>query len=307
MTLTDLVAIPEGEFTMGDDGTEPEERPAHRVAVSRFWIERHPVTNEQFADFVEATAYVTVAERALDPTEFPGAPPSNLQPGSMVFVPTPGPVDLRHLSQWWTWLPGASWRRPEGTGTTWRHRRDHPVVHVAHEDAAAYAAWAGRSLPTEAEWERAARGGHDGRRFAWGDESKPGGRRLAKYWEGQFPWNNCASDGFERTAPVGTYPPDDYGLVDMTGNVWEWTDDWYGAGAAAGCCMPRDPRGADAAASLDPNQPQFPIPRKVVKGGSFLCADEYCQRYRPGARRPQMLDTGMSHIGFRCVVRDDNR
>jgi formylglycine-generating enzyme required for sulfatase activity len=268
-------------------------------------MERHPVTNEQYAAFVDQTGYVTVAERPLDPTAFPGAPVENLRPGSMVFSPTRGPVYLRHLSQWWTWTPGASWRGPDGPGSTWRDRRDHPVVHIAHEDAAAFATWAGRALPTEAEWERAARGGKDGLRFAWGDEPTPDGRRLAKFWEGDFPWYNDPSDGFERTAPVGTYPPTAYGLVDLTGNVWEWVEDWYAQGQAdaGGCCVPRDPRGPAREASFDPRQPQFRVPRKVIKGGSFLCADVYCQRYRPGARRPQMIDTGMSHIGFRCVER----
>jgi sulfatase modifying factor 1 len=304
--LTELVEIAGGAFTMGHDDSYPEERPAHRVEVSPFALERHPVTNELFAAFVDDTDFVTVAERPLDPADYPGAPVENLQPGSMVFTPTPGPVDLRHLSQWWRWVPGASWRRPDGPrGARWEDRADHPVVHVAHEDAAAYAAWAGRALPTEAEWEYAARGGHDdGRRFAWGDEARPDGQRLAKYWEGRFPWRNVPSDGHTRTAPVGTYPPDDHGLLDMTGNVWEWTEDWWGEGAdAGGCCVPRDPRGPDVESSYDPRQPQFRVPRKVIKGGSFLCADEYCQRYRPGARRPQMVDTGMSHIGFRCVVR----
>jgi formylglycine-generating enzyme required for sulfatase activity len=302
--LTPLVDIPAGEFTMGEDDQEPEERPARRVAVSAFSIEVHTVTNEQFAAFVEATGYLTVAERPLDPADFPGAPIENLQPGSMVFVPTAGPVDLRYLSQWWAWAPGASWQAPDGPGTTWLDRADHPVVHVAHEDAAAYAAWAGRRLPTEAEWERAARGGHDGRLFAWaGDTAEVDGRRLAKYWRGDFPWRNTPADGFERTAPVGTYPPNDYGLSDMTGNVWEWTDDWFSDVAdSGGCCVPRDPRGPSMEASFDPRQPQFRVPRKVVKGGSFLCADEYCRRYRPGARRPQMIDTGMSHIGFRCAA-----
>lgn len=305
VALTELVPLSGGEFTMGHDDGYPEEAPARRVAVSAFAVERHPVTNVQFAAFVEDSGYVTVAERPLDPADFPGAPRENLRAGSMVFTPTPGPVDLRHLSQWWRWTPGASWRRPDGPGrTTWEQRRQHPVVHVAYEDALAYAQWAGRTLPTEAQWEYAARGGHDdSRRFAWGSEARPGGRRLAKYWEGAFPWANRASDGYERTAPVGTYPPDDHGLLDMTGNVWEWTDDWYAENTdSGGCCVPRDPRGPGISESYDPLQPQFRIPRKVIKGGSFLCADEYCQRYRPGARRPQMIDTGMSHIGFRCVV-----
>lgn len=319
-TGADLVEIPGGAFVMGDDRFEPEERPARRVAVSPFAIERTPVTNAAFAAFVDATGWVTVAERPLDPADFPGAPAANLQPGSMVFVPTPGPVDLRHLSQWWVWMPGASWRAPDGPGSSWRDRADHPVVHVAHEDAAAYAAWRGRALPTEAEWERAARGGHDGRVFPWGDDARPDGRRLAKFWAGDFPWRNQAADGFPRTAPVGRYPPNDYGLVDMVGNVWEWTEDWYVDGHGdppvdgeplpepSSCCsagdrVPTDPRGPTMDQSYDPGQPQFRIPRKVIKGGSFLCADEYCRRYRPAARRPQMVDTGMSHIGFRCVVR----
>ncbi|MDH4141358.1 MAG: formylglycine-generating enzyme family protein [Chloroflexota bacterium] len=310
-TLAPLAAIPAGRFLMGSDLHQPEEAPAHPVYVDAFSIEIHPVTNEQFSAFVEATGYRTVAERPLDPADFPGAPPQNLVAGSLVFTPTPGPVDLRHISQWWTWTPGASWRHPEGPGSDTSARGRHPVVHVAFEDASAYAAWAGREIPTEAEWERAARGGVDGRAFWWGDEPRPGGRRLAKYWEGRFPWKNDASDGYDRTAPVGTYPPNDFGLLDMTGNVWEWTTDWYVGSHAPGeekaCCVPDNPRGPEMEDSYDPAQPQFRIPRRVIKGGSFLCADEYCQRYRPAARRPQMVDTGMSHIGFRCIVRGDDR
>ena len=305
--LAPLVEIPGGEFVMGSDAYQPEEAPEHRVAIDVFSIEVHPVTNGQYVAFVEATGYRTVAERPLDPADYPGAPAADLAAGSLVFTPTPGPIDLRHLSQWWAWTPGASWHRPEGPRSSIESRDDHPVVHVAFEDAKAYADWAGRELPTEAEWERAARGGVDGRSFAWVDEARPGGRRLAKYFEGSFPWRNSASDGHERTAPVGTYPENDYGLYDMTGNVWEWTTDWYASGynadAEKPCCVPNNPRGPSMKKSYDPAQPQFKIPRRVIKGGSFLCADEYCLRYRPAARRPQMIDTGMSHVGFRCVVR----
>ena len=281
------VAIPGGEFAMGSDEHYPEEAPVHRVRVDPFSIDRHEVTNARFADFVEATGYATVAERPLDPADFPGAPPENLVPGSLVFTPTPGPVDLRHVSQWWTWTPGACWRTPEGPGSSVEERWEHPVVHVAHEDAAAYACWTGARLPTEAEWELAARGGLQQATFTWGDEARPGGRIMANTWDGpDFPWRSTGESGFPRTAPVGSFPPNGFGLYDMAGNVWEWTDDWWGG---------------DRAASLDPAQPQFEVPRKVVKGGSHLCADSYCLRYRPAARRPQMIDTGMSHVGFRCA------
>jgi formylglycine-generating enzyme required for sulfatase activity len=218
---------------------------------------------------------------------------------------TAGPVDLRHLNQWWTWTPGASWRHPEGPRSTLDGRDEHPVVHVAYEDADAYAAWAGLSLPTEAEWELAARGGMEGATFVWGDEPETPGERLANYWHGDFPWR--ADPGYGSTSPVGSYPANAYGLHDMAGNVWEWTTDWYSAehpeDASKPCCVPTNPHGGSEESSLDPSQPQFRIPRKVIKGGSFLCADSYCMRYRPAARRPQMVDTGMSHIGFRCVRR----
>jgi formylglycine-generating enzyme len=290
---------------MGSNAHYPEEAPAHLVAVDGFWIERVPVTNRAFATFVEATGYPTVAERPLDPSDFPGAPAANLVPGSLVFTPTPGPVDLRNLSQWWTWTPGACWRHPEGPRSSLAGRDDHPVVHVNHEDAEAYAAWAGRSLPTEAEWELAARGGLDGATFVWGDEQERPGEAFANYWHGDFPWR--AEPGYGRTTPVGSYRPNGYGLHDMAGNVWEWTGDWYSArhadDADKPCCVPRNPRGGAEDGSLDPAQPQFRVPRRVIKGGSFLCADSYCMRYRPAARRPQSVDTGMSHIGFRCVAR----
>jgi formylglycine-generating enzyme required for sulfatase activity len=266
------------------------------------------VTNAEFAEFVATTGYVTVAERPLDPADYPGAPAENLAPGSMVFTPTPGPVDLRHLSQWWTWTPGASWRHPEGPRSTLDDRGDHPVVHIAHEDAGAYADWRGGALPTEAEWEFAARGGLEGAEFTWGDERRPGGRIMANTWDGpDFPWRTTGDDGWERTSPVGAFPANGYGLHDMAGNVWEWTDDWYTsrhpADADKPCCVPDNPRGGSVDGSFDPSQPQFRIPRKVIKGGSHLCADSYCMRYRPAARRPQMIDTGMSHVGFRVVWR----
>ncbi len=301
---TDMVAVPGGVFTMGSDAHYPEERPARRVEVSGFAMDRTQVTNAAFAAFVDATGYRTVAERPLDPAEFPGAPPENLVPGAMVFRRTRGPVDLRHLNLWWAWTPGASWRHPEGPGSDLAGRADHPVVQVAFEDAAAYAAWAGRDLPTEAEWERAARGGIEGAAFVWGDAPEPPGAALANYWHGDFPWR--PEPGYGTTAPVGSHPPNGFGLADMAGNVWEWTRDWWSEGPAGdgGCCVPRDPRGGDEAGSRDPRQPQFTVPRRVVKGGSFLCADSYCMRYRPAARRPQAIDTGMSHIGFRCVTRE---
>jgi len=296
-----------GEFLMGSEEFEPEEAPVHRVRVDGFWIDSCAVTNRDYQRFVAETDYVTVAERPLDPADFPGAPAENLVPGSLVFTPTPGPVDLRHVSQWWTWTPGACWRHPEGPAGSISDRLDHPVVQIAFEDATAYAEWAGKQLPTEAEWERAARGGVDGLAYAWGDEATPQGRRLAKFFEGDFPWRNAPRDGYPRTVPVKSFPPNPFGLYEITGNTWEWTVDWYverhPADSDETCCIPRNPRVIDPQASLDPGQPQFQIPRKVIKGGSHLCADSYCQRYRPAARRPQMVDTGMSHIGFRCVVR----
>jgi formylglycine-generating enzyme required for sulfatase activity len=296
------VHVPGGSFVMGSDVHYPEEAPARQVEVGEFWIGRTTVTNAQYSEFVAATGYLTVAERPLDPADFPGAPPENLVPGSMVFTGTPGPVDLRHLSQWWTWTPGASWRRPEGPGSSVADRGDHPVVHVAHEDAQQYAAWAGASLPSEAQWERAARGGLEGATYTWGDQPEQPAERLAHFWHGDFPWRSDV--GYGGTSAVGRYPPNGFGLADMAGNVWEWTDDWYVENRFADiapCCAPRDPRGGSADESLDPRQPQFRVPRKVIKGGSFLCADSYCLRYRPAARRPQMIDTGMSHIGFRCA------
>jgi formylglycine-generating enzyme len=298
-----MVRVGGATFRMGSDSHYPEEAPAHRVSVEGFWIDRFQVTNREFGAFVEQTGYVTVAERRLDPNDFPGAPPENLVPGSLVFTMTKGPVDLRHLDQWWTWTPGACWMHPEGPASSTDGRGDHPVVHVAFEDAEAYAAWAGKKLPSEAEWELAARGGLEGRDFVWGNEPEAPGERLANYWHGEFPWR--AAPGYGARAPVGSFPANGLGLFDMAGNVWEWTTDWYASRhppeTDKPCCVPQNPRGPNVEASYDPVQPQFRIPRKVLKGGSYLCADSYCMRYRPAARRPQMIDTGMSHVGIRCV------
>ncbi len=308
MTTRDqMIRIQGGTFRMGSDRHYREEAPVRQVAVDPFWMDPCTVTNAQFAAFVAATGHVTVAERALNAADYPGAKPGLLVPGALVFHMTDGPVDTGFVSNWWSYVPGACWRHPEGPGSDLTGRDDYPVVQVAFEDAAAYAVWAGKELPTEAEWEFAARGGLDGAEFVWGDELNPGGRWMANTWQGPFPWRNFASHGHESTAPVGSYPPNGYGLFDMAGNVWQWTTDWFSAKrpseSVKSCCGPEVPFGGTIEASYDPAQPKVRIPRKVVKGGSFLCAPSYCRRYRPAARHAQMVDTGMSHIGFRCVVR----
>ncbi|HEY1656697.1 MAG TPA: formylglycine-generating enzyme family protein [Candidatus Tumulicola sp.] len=303
----DMIQIAGGEFTMGSLEFYPEERPLRRVAVEPFSIDVNPVTNAEFARFVDATGYVTVAERPIDPAQYPGAIPELCAPGSLVFRATNGPVDLRDWSQWWAWTPGASWRYPLGPDSSIDELASHPVVHVAFEDAHAYADWAGKALPNEAEWEYAARGGLEGKAFTWGDEATPGGRYMANTWQGEFPWQNHLSDGFERTSPVGTFPANGYGLYDMAGNVWEWTTDWFTARPsgepAKPCCGAAAARVPSIDESYDPNQPAVRIPRKVLKGGSHLCAPNYCLRFRPAARSPQMVDTSMSHLGFRCIRR----
>ncbi len=289
-----MVGIAGGTFRMGDDRFYPEEGPVREVEVDPFRIDSHPVTAAEFRRFVRETDYVTLAERELDPGDYPDADPDLLVPGSLVFRRTAGPVDLRDVRNWWAYVPGAHWRRPAGKGSTINGRDLHPVVHVAYEDAAAYARWIGKELPTEAEWEFAARGGLDGAPFAWGDEHFPGGRPVANTWQGEFPWQNEKLDGYEGTSPVGAFPPNGYGLYDMCGNVWEWTSDWF--------AMPDQP--APRACCAPPVAAGERFPRRIIKGGSHLCAPNYCLRYRPAARQGEAVDTSTSHIGFRCITRD---
>src|SRR5262245_34419003 len=305
---SDMLWIAGGTFRMGSDRHYPEESPVHPVAVGGFWIDRTPVTNREFRRFVNATGYVTFAEIRPDPKDYPGARPHMLKAGSLVFKPPRGPVDLRDWSQWWNFKFGANWRRPYGPRSSISGLDDHPVVHIAYRDAEAYAAWAGKDLPTEAEWEFAARGGLDGAEFAWGHELTPGGKHMANTWQGAFPHENTKADGWARTSRVGAFPPNGYGLYDMIGNVWEWTTDFWSsrhpADAPKACCVPHNPRGGAESESYDPCQPQIRIPRKVLKGGSHLCAPNYCRRYRPAARHAEPVDTSTSHVGFRCIIRE---
>jgi formylglycine-generating enzyme len=284
--LTELVALPGGTFRMGSTRFYPEEAPEHTVTVAPFAVERHPVTNAQFAAFVAATGHRTTAELAPDPGQYPGADPADLVAGALVFRPTAGPVDLRDWRQWWHWVPGADWRHPFGPDSSLDGCDDHPVVQVSYTDAAAYARWAGRALPSEAQWEFAARGGSSAA-YAWGEDERPDGRVMANTWQGAFPYR---STGWGGTSPVGAFPPNGFGLLDMIGNVWEWTTTRFTGhhrpGASdSGCC----PVAPDPAVS------------QALKGGSHLCAPEYCRRYRPSARSPQSQDTATTHIGFRCV------
>jgi len=348
----DMLWIPGGSFLMGSNAHYPEEAPVHRVRVEGFWMDRTPVTNAQFLKFVKATGQLTLAERPADPLLYPDALPERLAPASIVFVPPAAPMGLGDPYQWWRYVAGASWRHPEGPGSSIKGREHHPVVHIAHEDALAYATWAGKALPSEAEWERAAWGGLEGVTYAWGSELHPDGQPRANTWQGPFPHHNTCLDGWERTSPVGCFPANGFGLLDMIGNVWEWTDDWWreprrlrpgegqdagtdldtergvgeGAGGCkqsnagqwgregtaehgeAGCCEANRESAAAAEQerrrrSIDPASQHGGIPRKVVKGGSFLCAPNYCQRYRPAARLAQGIDTSTCHMGFRCVVR----
>lgn len=305
-SIAGMIHLPGGAFSMGSTRFYPEEAPVRRVRVDPFWIDTTPVTNAQFEAFVTATGHVTFAEIAPDPRDYPGMPPALAQPGSAVFEMSAGPVDA-DAPDWWDFRIGANWRSPLGPGSTTAGIEDHPVVHIAYADAEAFAVWAGKSLPTEAEWEYAARGGLEDADYAWGDELAPEGAMLANYWQGRFPFANTLADGFLRTSPVLGFPPNGYGLRDMIGNVWEWTADWFAQPAPsrtsdASCCIPANPRGGSLDDSID-KQGASPIPRKVMKGGSHLCAESYCQRYRPAARYAQPIDTTTSHVGFRCVRR----
>jgi formylglycine-generating enzyme required for sulfatase activity len=277
-----LIWIAGGRFMMGSDRHYPDESPAHAVSVDGFWIERHPVTNEQFSRFVYETRYVTFAERIPNAEDYPNAKPELLFAGSVVFRKPKTRVDLGNCYGWWTFVRGANWRHPDGPRSTLKgSKAKHPVVHAAYEDAVAYAAWAGKELPTEAEWEFAARGGLDGAEFAWGDELMPGGRAMANFWQGDFPYSNLVIDGYEGTSPVSAFPPNGYGLLDMIGNTWEWTSDWYNAHhkAESSCCSgAHNVGGGDRERSYDPQMPDVKIPRKVIKGGSHLCAPNYCRR-----------------------------
>ncbi len=305
-----MVWIPGGTFLMGSDNFYPEESPVHRVAVDGFWMDEQQVTNAEFRRFAQETGYVTLAERPPNPSDYPGIDPTLLVPGSLVFQRPSRRVSLNDYRLWWAYLPGACWKHPEGPTSTLNGRERHPVVHIAYADAEAYAAWAGKQLPTEAEWEFAARGGLDGAAYVWGDEFAPKGRMMANTWQGEFPWQNLATDGYEGTSPVRTFPPNGYGLYDMAGNVWEWTSDFFTPRhpneVIKSCCIPRNPRVEAAEQSLVGNLPGIDIPRKVLKGGSHLCAPNYCLRYRPAARQGEMVDSAASHIGFRCIVREQN-
>lgn len=292
-----MVWIAPGKFWMGaEDPTMPDARPVREIELSGYWIDATEVTNRQYAEFVKATGYKTVAEIAPKPEDYPGADPKLLVPGSVVFTPPNMPVPLDDFLQWWRWQPGADWRHPEGPGSSIENRMDHPVVQIAYDDAVAYAKWAGKRLPTEAEWEKASRGGLERKKYVWGDELNPGGKWMSNNWQGNFPNDNSKADGFTTTAPVKSYAPNAYGLYDMSANVWEWCSDWYRPDSYK-TMDAKDPKGP--ADSFDPQEPG--VPKKVHRGGSFLCSDLYCIRYLPAARGKGALDSGANHIGFRCV------
>ncbi|MBB6052896.1 formylglycine-generating enzyme family protein [Armatimonas rosea] len=292
-----MVQIAGGTFRMGsDDPRFHDSQPVHRVTLAGFWMDKYPVTNAQFDRFVAATGYKTVAERPLDPKEFPGVPLDKLVPGAVVFTPPDHAVRLDDVTQWWSYVPKADWRHPEGPTSDLKGRESHPVVQVAYEDAAAYAKWAGKRLPTEAEWEFAARGGLDQKPFVWGNTFAPGGKQMANTFNGDFPYKNTQADGFARTSPVGSFPANAFGLYDMAGNVWQWCSDWYRPDYFSQS-PEKNPKGPED--SLDPDEPG--VLKRVQKGGSFLCCEAYCARYMPGGRGKGDINTGSSHIGFRCV------
>ncbi|KAA1422530.1 formylglycine-generating enzyme family protein [Mumia zhuanghuii] len=301
-----MALVPGGTLLQGSTEFYPEEQPVREVAVGPVRVMRHAVTNAQFRRFVKHSGHVTVAEKAPDAAELPDADPADLVPGSLVFTPTSGPVPLNEWQRWWRWQPGADWRHPEGPGSSLDGRDKHPVVHVAHEDALAYAAWAGMRLPDEAEWEWAARGGLAGATYAWGDEFMPKGRVMANTWHGDFPWRNDIPKKHGLTTPVGSYAPNGYGLFDMTGNVWEWTrSPWSASHAEHHAPEPSGRPGLPMASCCAPVAPATPAvegTRFVTKGGSHLCAPSYCHRYRPAARQGQEVHSTTGHIGFRCVV-----
>lgn len=301
--FTELIELPGGHFRMGSTSFYPEEAPIHTVTVAPFAIERHPVTNAEFAEFVDATGYVTVAEKPLDPALYPGVAQEDLLPGALVFRPTAGPVNLEDWRQWWDWAPGAHWRRPFGDGSDIAGKDSHPVVQIAYPDAGAYAAWANRRLPTEAEWEYAAAAGAT-TVYAWGDEPTVDGNLMANTWQGRFPYRNDGALGWVGTSPVGTFAPNAFGLFDMIGNVWEWTTTPYSARGHARRNAGADGSSLDLPANSCCPPPADPDPTVIqsLKGGSHLCAPEYCLRYRPAARSPQSQDSSTTHIGFRCVV-----
>jgi formylglycine-generating enzyme len=296
-----MVLVPGGSFVMGSTDFYPEERPLRSAEVGPRWVDQHPVTNAQFRRFVKDTGHVTVAERSPDVADFPDADPALLVPGSQVFTGTQGPVPLDDWMRWWSWVPGAGWRHPDGPASTLHGRDLHPVVHVGYEDALAYAHWAGKSLPTEAEWEHAARGGLDQARYAWGDEFMPHDRVMANTWHGDFPWQNTAPHGFARTSPVKSFRPNGFGLFDVAGNVWEWTDSAWTDDHASDAAGPASAR-SEHACCAPPPPVLTETDRRVTKGGSHLCAPSYCHRYRPAARQGHTVRSTTSHIGFRCVL-----
>ena len=297
--------IPGGTFLMGSDRHYREEAPAHRMTVDGFWIDRYEVTNAEFARFVAATGYVTLAEHVPNADDYPGANPALLVPSSVVFARPPQFTDPSNLDNWWSYVAGADWRHPLGPDSDIDSLQLHPVVHIAYADAVAYAKWAGKELPTEAEWEYAARGGMDGFEYAWGDQLNPRGLFMANTWQGTFPHQNLACDGYAGTSPVGSFPSNRYGLYDMIGNVWEWTSDWYEDHLKHSglCCSRENPRVTSQDDDFDPRTPELCIPHKVIKGGSYLCAPNYCRRYRPAARLSQPIDASTCHVGFRCIMR----